>query len=59
MKCPVGWLKSTTIIGSNNKTNWNTQQHASKVFRSGSIVGHWYPIVSIDFHEHAMTSMMC
>ena len=21
-------------------------------------MGHWYPIVSIDFHEHAMTGMM-
>ena len=21
-------------------------------------MGHWYPIVSIDFHEHAMTYMM-
>ena len=27
-------------------------------FRSWAIVGHWYPIMSIDFHEHAMTSMM-
>ena len=29
-----------------------------KHFRSRAIVGHWYPIMSIDFHEHAMTSMM-
>ena len=29
-----------------------------KYFRSKAIVGHWYPIVSIDFCEHAMTSMM-
>ena len=29
-----------------------------KHFRSRAIVGHWYPIVSIDFHEHAMTGMM-
>jgi len=21
-------------------------------------MGHWYPIVSIDFHEHAMSGMM-
>ena len=27
-------------------------------FRNRAIVGHWYPIVSIDFHEHVMTSMM-
>jgi len=27
-------------------------------FRSRAIVGNWYPIVSIVFHEHAMTSMM-
>jgi len=27
-------------------------------FRSSAIVGHWYLIVSIDFHEHAMTGMM-
>jgi len=29
-----------------------------KHFKSGAIVGHWYPVVSIDFHEHAMTSMI-
>jgi len=29
-----------------------------KHFRSRTIVGHWYPIVFIDFHEHAMTGMM-
>jgi len=29
-----------------------------KHFRSGSIVGNWYPIVSIDFHEHATIGMM-
>ena len=22
-------------------------------------MGHWYPIMSIDFHEHAMIGMMC
>lgn len=21
-------------------------------------MGHWYPILSIDFHEHSMTNMM-
>ena len=40
MKCPVGLLKSTARIGSNNKRNWNMQQHAGKVFRSKAIVGH-------------------
>ena len=29
-----------------------------KHFRSRAIVGHWYPIMSIYFHEHAMTGMM-
>ena len=29
-----------------------------KHFKSRAIVGDWYPIVSIDFHEHVMTSMM-
>ena len=29
-----------------------------KHFKTRAIVGHWYPIVSIDFHEHAMTDMM-
>jgi len=29
-----------------------------KHFRSRAIVGHWYPIISIDFHEHAMAGMM-
>ncbi|MCY6488315.1 hypothetical protein, partial [Actinobacillus pleuropneumoniae] len=27
-------------------------------FKRGAIVGHWYPIVSIDFHENAMIGMM-
>lgn len=27
-------------------------------FRSKAIVGHWYPIVSIDFHENVITDMM-
>ena len=27
-------------------------------FTNRAIVGHWCPIVSIDFHEHAMTGMM-
>ena len=27
-------------------------------FRSRSIVGHWYPIVFVDFHEHDMANMM-
>jgi len=30
-----------------------------KNLRSRAIVGHWYPIMSIDFHEHDMTGMMC
>ena len=29
-----------------------------KQFKSRVIVGNWYPIISIDFHEHAMTGMM-
>jgi len=29
-----------------------------KNFMSRVIVGHWYPIVSINFHEQAMTNMM-
>ena len=27
-------------------------------FRNRAIMGHWYPIVSIVFHEHVMTGMM-
>jgi len=27
-------------------------------FRSRAIMGHWYPIISIDFCEHAMIDMM-
>ena len=29
-----------------------------KHFRNRAIMGYWYPIVSIDFHEHDMISMM-
>jgi len=29
-----------------------------KHFRSRAIAGHVYPIMSIDFHKHAMTGMM-
>ena len=29
-----------------------------KHFRSRAIVGHRYPIVSINFHEHVMTGMV-
>lgn len=29
-----------------------------KDFRSMAIMGHWYPIVCIDFHGHVMTGMM-
>ena len=29
-----------------------------KHFRSRAILGHWYLIVFIDFHEHDMNSMM-
>jgi len=47
-----------TSISSNNKMNWNKHQYIGKAFRSRAIVGHWYPIVSIDFHEHDMTGMM-
>jgi len=42
----------------NIKSNWKMQQYVGKVFRSRAIVGHWYPIVSIELHEHAMTIMM-
>ena len=34
------------------------QQYVGKEFKIRAIVGHQYPIVSIDFHEHAMTGMM-
>jgi len=33
-------------------------QYVGKAFRNRAIVGHQYPIVFIDFHEHAMTGMM-
>jgi len=30
----------------------------AEYFRSRAIMGHWYPIMSIYFHEHVMTNMM-
>jgi len=54
-----GWVvKLTSIISNNNKGNWNKKQYAGKAFNSRAMMGHWYPIVSIDFHQHAMTNMM-
>ena len=54
----VGWLKPTTRISSISERNWNMHEYVGKHFRSRAIVGHWYPIVSIDFHEHVMNYMM-
>ena len=42
----------------NNKRNWKMQQYVGKVFKSRAIVGHWYPIMYIEFHEHGVTGMM-
>jgi len=58
VKCLVGLSNLTARINNNKKRNWNKHQHAGKVFMSRAIVGHWNPIVSIDFHEHVMTGMM-
>ena len=54
----TGWLKLIASISSNNIRNCNKHQYVGRVVRSRSIVGNWYPIVSIDFHEHSMTGMM-
>ncbi len=59
MKCSVRWLKLTARISSRNKGIETCNNMLVKHFRSKAILGHWYPIVSIDVHEHAMTSMMC
>jgi len=34
------------------------QQYVGKALQEQAIVGHWYPIVSIDCHEHAMIGMV-
>ena len=52
-----GWLKLTARISS-GKRNWNKKQYAGKLFTRRAIVGHWYPIMSINYHEHTMTGMM-
>jgi len=59
MKCSVKWLKSTVRIRNSIKGIETCNSMLVKHFRSRAIVGHWYPIVSIDFHEHALTGMMC
>jgi len=55
----VGWLKSTARIRSSSKGIETCSSMLVKHFRSKAIVGQWYPIMSIDFHEHDMTGMMC
>jgi len=51
-------LKLTASISSNNKVIGTISIMLVKHFKSRVVVGHWYPIVSIDFHEHAMPSIM-
>jgi len=34
------------------------QQYVGEVLQVHDHYGHWYPIVSIDFHEHAITGVM-
>jgi len=58
MKSLLGWLKLIARITSNSEINWTKQQCVGKAFMIRAIVRHWYLIVSIDFHEDAMTSMM-
>ena len=58
MKCPVGWLKLTTRNSNRSEIYWNRHKNVGKAFMSRAIIRHWYPIVSIDFHDHAMVVMM-
>jgi len=48
----------TTRINNKSERNWTGNNMLLKHFRNDVIVGHRYPIVSIDFHKYAMTSMM-
>ena len=57
-KFSVGWLKPTLRINSVSKRIETRSNMLVKHFRSRAIVGHWYPIVSIVFHEPAMIGMM-
>jgi len=57
-KFPVGWLKLTTRINKNSKGIETGSNMLVNHLRNKVIVGHWYLLVSIDFHEHAMTNMM-
>lgn len=54
------WVVGTCCknVSSNSGRNWNMQQYDGKAFKSSATRGHWYPIVSIYFHEHVMTGMM-
>ena len=49
------WLQA---IATTKKGIETCNNMSVKHFRSRAIVGHLYPIVSIGFHEHAMTDMM-
>jgi len=57
-KCLVGWLKLTAKLAATTKGIGTFNNMPLKHLRSRAIVGHWYPIVSINFYEHSMTGMM-
>ena len=52
-----GWNRPQELATSTKGIRKCNNMHV-KNFRSTTIVGHWYPIVSIGFHEHAMNDMM-
>ena len=58
MKCLAGWSKLTQELVVAVKKIGVGSSMLVKHFRSRVIVGHWYPIVSIDCYEHSIIGMM-
>lgn len=58
MNMPIGWLNRLQELAAIVKEIGTCSSMLVKHFSSRAIVGHAYPIVSIYFHEHAMTYMM-
>ena len=51
----LGWVVE---IDCKDQKQQQKELENTAVCWSRAIMGHWYPIVSIDFHEHAMIGMM-
>jgi len=54
----VGTNSKKLAVASVEKIIGTCSSMLVKEFRNRVVVVHWYPIMSIDFHEHAMVGMI-